>query len=549
MKNNVKKVAIATLLSIAGIVTAVVLAMHKEETTPSDPAPTDNVETNVPLLGGVKSEELVYNGNVVKYNDAKQTKAWTIKPAQINYKESDSSWNPINLAWEDKVTHFEMSKSILMVKAPKFADLSLSVIDTDRFDIFGKKDITDAPFEVLITPIGVSHASGIKTTLPIVDRDGYKDVVEAVVYQNAFPDADLIYYLHNGETTEVEKIVRWNTKPTCTVTKDVQFLISGSFAKVKHGQGFNTDWDNTKKTLNGSLLTQKTGARNIFTLPPKVWDSASSSVEIAFTIEPSGSDLLYTKKIDCSWFDGKTYPVYTDGTFAGNSTATDDCRMGKTAETSWSDARDTRTGDAGQTNCTSTGDASGAYSDETVGLLFSNFRVSLPFDTSAIEDTETVDAFDVEIYHHSLVDTTSSTQADFTAIYSHPMSSTVNDPEDYGAYVDLGTPATMLSAELLFENIVDANFNKYVGNSTSTSAISKTASSTLGYRTGFDGENIAPTANTVFQVDWRQGNHASSKPILNATTSVAASPETDVPTGSIPFFFLLVVPTRLWGKN
>jgi len=141
----------------------------------------------------------------------------------IHYLDSDDTFKDIDVSLVDNGTHFGIVGAPFQVKIPKSSIGTAEFISDNRWDIFEKKKITDPPFTQTIRALGINDVAGVRETGNL----GFGQV-EYVVYPDAYPKADLIYWVSHGKAPRLKKLVRFREDPLVTQDVRLEFELSYS---------------------------------------------------------------------------------------------------------------------------------------------------------------------------------------------------------------------------------------------------------------------------------------------------------------------------------
>ncbi|MCG2700708.1 hypothetical protein L6267_00900 [Candidatus Parcubacteria bacterium] len=228
---------------------------------------------------------------------------------------------------------------------------------------------------------------------------------------------------------------------------------------------------------------------------------------------------IFTKILDKEFLENAVYPVYTDDITSYYAGAGDG--YVSNLSTSWDTAHDAIDGD-------------GAFPASTpffcrtyYGYYRTFYRTFFPVDTSAIADSDTITAAELNIYvtvkqddvpeAASWVNVVQTTQADPTTLIT----------EDYDQCGAIDNP-TEGATRITIANITTSAYNTWTLNATGRGWIDKTGWTKLGIREGHDATDTQPVnAGTTYKVDGSTSEQTgtSQDPYLEVTTA----PKSDVP--------------------
>src|SRR3990167_7733871 len=160
----------------------------------------------------------------------------------LHYLDDNGQWQDIDPNFVQIGEKFTVEKAPFKIEVPLRSIGTAVFTSNNRYDIFEKARINDAPFSQTIKALGVVDVPGEIETGNL----GFGEV-SYVVYKNAYPtlNADLIYWVHHGRAPRLKKIVRFNSKPS----EDVRL-------EFEIGYSDDPEIKSTKETLNPAEITQ-----------------------------------------------------------------------------------------------------------------------------------------------------------------------------------------------------------------------------------------------------------------------------------------------------
>jgi VCBS repeat protein/virulence plasmid B protein len=233
---------------------------------------------------------------------------------QINYKDADGQWKPIDVTPVPSAYGWEVSQAPFTARFPKRSIGTAVMVNSNRFDVPSGTDITESDQTMTIIAEGVADVEGILE---------YGDVGYGpewyVRYPQAYPaqNADLIFLVWQGKVPRLQKLIRFNS----TLTADTDF--SFVFGYPTKDPDFKKDaakWNKETNLLSSSgLAVGNDGSKRGFGFKDfKIWDSAAGSGRkfspVQVDIEKKGGSYVLTKHIPASFFASAVFPVYTDTT-------------------------------------------------------------------------------------------------------------------------------------------------------------------------------------------------------------------------------------------
>lgn len=449
-------------------------------------------------------------------------KAWNAEPTQdgtgtefhvgwVNYLDANEDWQNIDCTLIPTNGGFEMKKAPFEVFIPEFSDGTATLHNNNRFDIADKVKIDEDDLDMSITAKDVNVVKGKLVTGSIFTAGGDSGEVTHILYEGAYDDADLIYYIHYGNRPTLQKLVRFNQAPTqleyvfeLEYDKDIDMKIRGQkWSKAAKA--------NIQKESRISSMKKNSNLKGIDLDPFFIWDSNEDTDSSPRNVKPIDADIVHsgnnkftlTKKLPQSFFDDNpVYPVYTDtvSTFYTNGTYEDGQQSqddGVTASTSWSTWVDAATCTHPYTvyqtnNVYSAGDnqASGRYWLHRWGACF---------DTSAIDTGDEITAATFRVYAASGMIYTYSPTNDYVRLVTWlPANYTtfvVGDYDSFGSTA--GAPDFDVSAYTQYA----AAYFTFTLNATGEGWIDKDGVTYLGMRHGGDIEKEAPPTTSTQKIN------------------------------------------------
>jgi len=162
-----------------------------------------------PVKGIVRQDLATWNSNTIQLSNGKLQTDFRIK--WVNYLDENNSWKSINPDFVKVGNEWIVKDAPFIAKAPLKSDGIATFISNNRWDIFDKKKITSPPLTQTIQALNVNSVEGVKEKGNL----GFGNTTY-IVYENAYPslNADLIYWVHQGRGTRLDKLVRFNTAPS-----------------------------------------------------------------------------------------------------------------------------------------------------------------------------------------------------------------------------------------------------------------------------------------------------------------------------------------------
>lgn len=244
-------------------------------------------------------EPYSWNEDRMKRADGKTVSSFGVKFQ--NYVDRNGTWKNIDVSTRATATGFVMDQAPYAAFLPTLANGNIKFSSTNRFQISTQSIRNDDPVESI-------HKFTDAIAVPGVA------VENGVLYSGAFPTigADLLVEFN---ANELRQLVVWNTAPPACTTMEIPFTrkFSHSLAPKKRD---GTTVRGTDETLSG-FKVELNSFRGVYTKPARIWDSHPIDRKVAeVPIVGRWNPALFNAKkvIDCAFFTGATYPVYTDDT-------------------------------------------------------------------------------------------------------------------------------------------------------------------------------------------------------------------------------------------
>jgi hypothetical protein len=445
----------------------------------------------------------------------------------VNYLDETNSWQHIDTDFsrsEDKPC-FEMTQAPFEVCAPLRSTGIATMLNNNRWDVFSKKVMHEAPLTMSIMALEVHDVAGEVRRGDLIVPTGVQKNVSYVIYPHAYPEGDLIYYVDFGRAPRLEKLVRINSVPTKMQYKfEITYDSDVQFRGDKNGA-----WNASPRAERGkglSVKKQDGALRGIGFKTFQIWDSNTSWLTdgsarliepVDVTIVPHGRNSYVLTKDVTRFFEDMSpvYPVYTDTTStfypdAHTETTTVDGRVARVNEATWSDAHDASAGDFANDDHTNN-----ALFSQNNGSGYSISRHFLLFDTSAIPNADVISDATLSFvgYGGGLTNTDNDGQDYVVVVSSNPASNTALGTDDYD---QAGT--TAYSSTVDFGSLVanDSTYNDLSFNATGKSNIDKNGVSKFALREGHDMENASIASNSSNSIEhyWADQTGTSQDPKL-----------------------------------
>lgn len=392
----------------------------------------------------------------------------------VNYLDENDQWQTIDTSLADVGDYFEMTKAPFAFRAPKLSTGTAEFISNNRWNVFQKCKILDAPFTMKIKASGVGEVAGVIETGDL----GWGET-SYVVYPNAYTDisADLIYFVHHGRAPRLRKLIRFHK----ALLLDTKFKFTLGFDEKTYTKNQGELWNEQSK-LNALKLSfarehgqcyRGVGLHDLF-----FWDKWSKRKTINSELVKTGANQFeLTKIIPASLFFGVKFPCYTDATTSfypdanPESTSVDGYAAWDGAGSTWATVRAAAGTSADDTDVFDMR----ISCSTTLNLIIRNTRGVILFDTSSITNQNFVTAANFKF--------TGITSADdqglsFTLVTSAPASNTAVASGDYNI-ANFGT--THLCNDVTIASITDDVEKTTALNASGLAAISTSGITKLGF--------------------------------------------------------------------
>jgi len=502
------------------------------------PIPPFGAVSPVPVSNEVQRVELMakrnWNSKTYARNDGKVDSEFKI--SWINYLDANFEWKEIDTTLVDNGSFFTIVGAPFQVKIPKSSLGTAQFISDNRWDVFNKKRIDDAPFTQSIKALGVASVTGVIETGDLgFGSDTY------VIYKNAYPslNADLIYYVHHGRAPRLKKIVRFNVNPNqpqdirlgfeLNYSEDLRIEYQKEISLKKYKKEL---WNGIKITTQKGISHKPNsalGLRGIGLKDFTIWDSGKGKdyhrqlINVEYEQVGLGYNLI--KIVPTSFLNSPSvvYPVYTDtvSTFYPDPSVevtSVDGRALRDAAAVYSTIHD----GAGTASDDVATNSAGVTIDSIITTNQYNglIRGFLLFDTSSIPDGDSVSAAVL-----TLQVTAKSNQLggdSVRVVTTTPASNTAIVDADY---TQTGTAAQ--ATDVAISGITIPSATEWTFNATGRGNISKTSISKFGIRLVTDADNTGPTwaANESINIfiDWADKADTTTDPKLVVTHAVGGA--------------------------
>ena len=482
----------------------------------------------------------------------------------VNYKTSNG-WKEINTDFIQTENGFEMKDAPFEVYLPAKSTGTAVMRNNNRWDVFNKKVIEEDPIDMSIQALDVNEVYGKLKRGDLIVPTGLQKDVSYVIYEGAYPEGDLIYYVDFGRIPRLEKLVKINSEPSkLDYSFELSYSDDVSWEKYNKEDGDKKEKWSKEKELNASaqdfvkINKKNSDVRGFGLYEFKIWDSdlsyldppevlnASTSVsEIKRNITSinvsiiSNEDDSYrlTKELPADFFNASTtYPVYTDTvtTFYPDAntenTSVDGVVMyhAEGGGISWNQVRVASTGSSSQDSSAGGGEADVSPTTYTIAGVrsstypaFSISRGIFLFDTSAI-GTDEINSATFSFFCPTNGKSMSGLEPSFGVhlVSSNPASNTAIVNSDYD-YNDFGI--TDLASSISYSDVVTNSYNNFELNSTGLSLVDSGGITKLGTRHRYDKDDYDPgsTRHSNINSYFADNSGTSNDPKLVVTHIVA----------------------------
>jgi hypothetical protein len=392
-----------------------------------------------------------------------------------NYLDADG-WTKIDLSVHQAGGLFSVSKAPYSLDVPTLANDWAVFQSTNRYDIWQKKEMPDAP-------VGIRKRYPAALPVPgILTADG-------ILFAGAFPglNADRLVQLHEQNVRDLV-VLRSEPPGNGPILVPIEISPEGLPALQSVGIGrlaAEADFRSSIDIEHGLSFTSGS-FRGVKIKAPRVYDSAGRSAPIRLRLRQDGSRLVGDKVIPRKFFEGATYPVYADtvSTFYPDphpeSTSMDgEVSVQFGGPWDFSSLRGQGAGDSADAGSSlmTVFLSAGSVEDEWSQLG----RALILFDTSALPNGDAISAAVFGYYAHSKNDDFSDT---LQLVGSSPASNNSIDVEDYD---EVG--AVAYGSAVSLSAITTSAMNTITLNATGRAAISLTGVSKFALRCGKDFNN------------------------------------------------------------
>lgn len=457
--------------------------------------------------------------NPVYYNALQtvqgQAKTTEVHGKWVNY--FNNGWNLIDttITLEDGV--FVMNKAPFTVEIPARSTGTAKFTATNQWDVFSKTRISDGPITQTITAVGVNDVRG---KIASFDDQGINN---AIIYPDAYPNGDLIYYIKHGRSPSLQKLIRFKSKPAT----DQLYTFTLGFDTAVQMLIDSQEYDGRKLDTTKGVGFRVSDKRGIAIKRPQIWSNTKRS-NVRVSLEVVDDQLILVKNIPASFFADTRLPVYTDteSTFFPDPDAETNTVDGRVFRNNQDETfNDLRTGaGTGAEPSAPSGVGINIHSTTTTDQFKEIYRSVFLYDTSPL-GSDTIDSSTMDVY----VQNHGTDLGDLNAVIvsSSPASNTDLVAADYNI---ANWGSTDFCTPFAFSTLSNGSYKSVSLNAAGLAAIDGSGITKLGYRTEEDVDNNAPTWSSNVQSFWAQRwadqSGTSTDPKLVVTHSPAATATT-----------------------
>jgi len=483
----------------------------------------------IPTRANLRLSESWLLGN--KTLDFKSTEfQTTFIGAWANYME-DGEWKDIDPNFRRKGNNFVMDKAPFKVSIPLASTGIATFLNDNVYDLKNKETFDEPILIQTIQAIGITEVAGELETGDL----GWGEATY-IIYRQAYPnyDADLIYFVHEGVSPRLRKLIRFNSLEKAP-SVDTEFSFKLSYDNLVYIQrlidGEEIGWTRQSDITNykgyfnvkltGSRFVNKDVSRGNSMRTFTIWDSGEKeeliNVNLSYLEE---DDFILTKIIPSDFFLDAQFPVYTD-------TTTDfypDTGTGSTTV----DGTVERLYNNGEVFATIRGNAGTGEGDTYVGMSVyiqshasdadeyrQFYRAVMLFDTSVI-DTDDISVASLSLY--STDKANGLGDIDIHICASDPASNNILVFADYNI---ARWGATTLFGSMAYASWTDGASNEIELNGAGIAAINKTGITKFGARHKWDILNnttgLTWAGGVSSMLGWNAADAGSNKPKLSVT--------------------------------
>lgn len=419
----------------------------------------------------------------------------------VNYY--DTEWKKVDLTPKSNGSKFTVDSAPFGLEFPVRANGVFKFTDKHEYNPVKQSFINQDP---------------ISKTRIFTDAKNVRGIVNniGIEYPDAIPNTDALVI--ELDTNATKYLLRWDETPEICSTQrtfNINFTQTPDAGLVARKRD-NTRVSSTDESLHGFKFSA--GERSIVTPQARIWDSYRKEEDVE--IKGRQTDQFFGYKIiDCSFFDGAVFPVFSDDvdTFYPDPDAESTSVDGHVVSTStvWATARGAVTGTAAFDSSTNLD-----IDNYLLGSNYGIYRGFTLFDTSAIPDTNVVTSATLSCYVLVLANDDNDGNDYVSVIPTSPASNTSIGTVDFDAVT-----FTKISNDIDISSMSTSAWNTWT--LTDLSVVSLTGITKIGLMGGHDYANDPHgTGESWMRCASADTALTTSDPYLTVTHSVAASPPT-----------------------
>jgi RHS repeat-associated protein len=457
----------------------------------------------------------------------------------MRYLDENGSFKPIDPALVETSDGWCTDQMPFKACFPLHSSGTALFHNNNRYDPTDHTIIRDEPLDLLITSDGADATGTIERGDIVLSNKVIKNTQYAL-YRNVFENTDLIYLIDYGQAPRLVKVYRCNQAP-CPNPAFHESYSREPDIYYRNESGDRTLWskEGTLHIPEGGMLTvQVSEKRGIGKRPFVIWDSGETNrsrkvASLDTTITRTDAGFAYEKlvsAVDPSFFEGAVFPVWSDttSTFYPNANP-------ETSSVDGSAQRRNNSGESWSAVTTGAGTAADDTGDPDAdfyaqaytssGQWLRLFRGFFLFDTSAIDDTETVVAATTSLRGTSKQDDGGNTPN--LNIYSSSPSS--NTAIAAGDYASVGS--TAFSSAISYSSWSTSGYNDFVLNGSGLAAVDKGGVTKFSTRNAnYDVAGSGPTWGSSQEMslysNYAEASGTSTDPKLVVTSNSVVPPPT-----------------------
>lgn len=216
----------------------------------------------------------------------------------INYLNEDNEWENINLSFERTDQGFHLTTAPYELHIGPMSTDTMRFVSTNKYDVHNDRIREDPPLGKDRRFTQIAPVEGKLTN-------------EGVLYENAFAHFNAHLLLQPHEM-EARYLVTWDSKPGCNGVMEISFEETFDAGEPRMRDGRVIPAQETE--LAGGFYVSTNEFRGIGMPKARIWDSSGKARDISVTGKYENGIFTGKKIVPCDFFEGVTYPVYTDDT-------------------------------------------------------------------------------------------------------------------------------------------------------------------------------------------------------------------------------------------